>query len=133
MKLMLDQRAIQSINLFQNLTGSSVVDCLIDDGCIYFVVKEGQYGLTVGKGGIKIKNAERVFKKTIKVFEYAPTLEEFLRKIMPVQEITSAENIVYVKVDQKEKSKVIGKAGKNIKILNKVVQRLYDIQEIKIR
>ena len=134
MKLMLDQKAIESIDIFQTITGSSVVDCLLEEDCIYFIVKEGQYGLTVGKGGIKIKNAERVFKKTIKVFEYAPTSEEFLKKILPdVQDIANRDNMILIKVSPKDRSRIIGKAGKNIKILNKILQRLFDVQELKVK
>ena len=71
MKVTLDQNMIQSISLFQNLTGSSVVDAIMDGDEIYFVVAQGSYGATVGKGGVKIKNAERVFKRLFEVVEHA--------------------------------------------------------------
>ncbi|MCX6815653.1 MAG: NusA-like transcription termination signal-binding factor [Candidatus Aenigmarchaeota archaeon] len=134
MKLTLDQNTLQSMNLFQSLTGAPVVDCITEDDEIYFVIGEGKYGLTVGKNGAKIKHAERVFKKNIKVFEYAPTLEEFVKKVIPdVQEIKINGSIVYVKVKPSERARTIGKAGKNIKIINKFLQRLFSIEELKVK
>jgi transcription antitermination factor NusA-like protein len=41
--------------------------------------------------------------------------------------------IIYVKISQKNRSKVIGKAGKNVKIINKLLQRLFDVEELKVR
>lgn len=134
MKVTLDQNTIQSINLFQTLTGSSVVDCLVEEDCIYFVVADGQYGLTVGKNGVKIKNAERVFKKPIKVFEYSEDLEGFIRKLIPeTEEISGKGKLIFIKVSQKDKPKVVGKAGKNIKIVNRFLQRLFDVEELKVK
>ena len=68
MKVTLDAQTIQSMNFFQNMTGSSVVDCITEGDGLYFVVAKGQYGLSVGKHGAKIKKAESLFKKSIKVF-----------------------------------------------------------------
>ncbi len=134
MKVTLDQKTIQSINLFQTLTGSSIMDCITEDDELYFIVSEGKYGVTVGKNGIKIKNAEKVFRKKIKVFEYAPSVDDFIKNLIPdVQEITHKGKIVYTKVDAKNRPKIIGKGGKNIKIINKFLQRLFDIDELKVR
>lgn len=134
MKVTLNTRDIQSISLFHNLTGSSVVDYVEDEGMLFFVVAEGQYGLAVGRNGIKIKNAERVFKKTIKVFEYSPDMKKFVSNLMPeAQEIEIAEKAVQVKIKQADKAKVIGKRGRNIKVLTKLLQRLFDIEELKVK
>lgn len=134
MKVTLDQNTIQSINLFQTLTGSSVVDALTEGDEIYFVIAKGQYGATVGKNGVKIKNAERVFKKFIKVFEYAETPEEFVRSTIPgVQEFTMSGKTVNIKIKPAEKARAIGKGGKNIKILSKFLERLFDVEEFKVK
>ncbi len=134
MKVTLDQNTIQMINLFQSLTGSSVIDAINDGDEIYFVIAQGQYGATVGKGGIKIKNAERVFKKYIKVFEYSENMEEFLRNILPgIQEISSQDKTVTVKIKPNDKAKAIGRGGKNVRILTKFLQRLFDKEELKVK
>jgi N utilization substance protein A len=134
MKVTLDQNTIQVINLFHNLTGTNVIDCVNEDDCIYFVVAEGQYGLAVGKGGAKIKNAERVFKKTIKVFEYAQELDKFIRNLMPeIENIEMRGALILVKVRPQDRARVIGKGGKNVKIINKLLNRLFDVVELKVK
>ncbi len=134
MKVTLDQNAIQSISLFQNLTGSSVVDAIVDEDEIYFVIAKGQYGSTVGKNGVKIKNAERVFKKFIKVLEYSESAEEFVKNTIPgVQEFRLNGKSINVKIKPTEKARAIGKGGRNIKIISKFLQRLFDIEELKVK
>ncbi|MBI4170325.1 MAG: NusA-like transcription termination signal-binding factor [Candidatus Aenigmarchaeota archaeon] len=134
MKVVLDQNSIEVINLFQNLTDATVIDSISEDGEIYFVVAEGQYGLAVGKGGMKIKHAENVFKKTIKVLEYSEDMETFIKNIIPeAQEITINSKLIFVKVRPADRARVIGKNGKNIRIINKFLQRLFDIEELKVK
>ena len=134
MKVTLDADTIQSMNFFQNMTGSSVVDCIAEEDGLYFVVAKGQYGLSVGKHGAKIKNAERLFKKSIRVFEYSDNLEEFLKNALPeAQDITVKGKAVEVKVRKSDRAKVIGKAGKNINIIKRFLKRLFDVDDLKIK
>ena len=133
MKVTLDQQAIQTISLFQNITGSSVVDSISDDE-IYFVIAEGQFGMAIGKNGSKIKKAEKIFKKPIRIFEYAASAEEFIRKIVPdALEIKKSNEEMNIKVKPTDRSRVIGKGGKNIKIINQFLSRLYGIKEMKVK
>ena len=134
MKVKLDQNTIQMISIFHNLTGTNVVDCLNEEDCIYFVVAEGQYGLAVGKGGAKIKNAERVFKKSIKVFEHSQDLEKFLHNLIPeIESMEMRNKMIFVKVSSSDRARTIGKAGKNVKVINKLLSRLFDVEELKVK
>ena len=134
MKLVLDNNLIQTINLFENLTGAMVIDCVDTEDEIFFVVHEGQYGLAVGKGGVKIKHAERIFKKKIKVYEYSADMMQFIKNLVPESDsIVETDKIIQIKVGQNSRARVIGKSGKNIKVLNELVKRLFDIEAIKIK
>lgn len=134
MKVTLDSDTIQAMNFFQNFTGSSVVDCITEGEEIYFVVGHGQYGLSVGRQGAKIKNAEKLFKKNIKVFEYSTDLKEFVKNLVPeAQETEINDKKIEIRIRQSDKAKVIGKGGKNIKILNKFLKRLFDIDSLKVK
>ena len=134
MKVLLDQNSIETINLFQNLTHATVIDSISEDGEIYFVVAEGQYGLAVGKGGATIKNAEKRFKKNIKVLEYSEDLEKFVRNVIPeAHDISIQDKQIFVKVRPQDRPRVIGKGGKNIKIINKFLQRLFGVEELKLK
>ena len=134
MKVKLDTQLTQTISYFQNMTGSSVIDCISERDEIYFVVAKGHYGLSVGKGGIKIKNAEKMLKKNIRIFEYSENAEEFIKNAIPeTQEIIMKDDGIEVRIKQQDRAKVIGKAGKNIKILNRFLERLYSLGNLKVK
>jgi N utilization substance protein A len=134
MKLTLDQNKIQIINLFQTITGCSVLDCINEEGMLFFVVNEGQYGLAVGKNGVKIKNAEKVFKKNIHVIEYSSDAETFVKNLVPeAQEITINDDNVCIKLKQSDRAKVIGRQGRNIKIIKTFLSHLFNIEDVKIK
>ncbi|MFH0832392.1 MAG: NusA-like transcription termination signal-binding factor [Candidatus Aenigmatarchaeota archaeon] len=134
MKLILDATTIQNIKFFEDVTGSSVMDCLDEGSEIYFIVAEGQYGFCVGRGGEKIRNAERLFKKSIKIFEYSPNIDKFIKNMIPeTTEIIKKENVIEIRVKSSERARIIGKAGKNIKLYNKFMKRLFSASEMKIK
>ena len=133
MKVKLDAQLIQTINYFQNMTGSSIIDCISESDEIYFVVAKGQYGLSVGRGGSKIRNAEKMLKKNIRIFEYSEKPEEFIKNAIPeTQEIIMKEDGIEVRIKQQDRAKVIGKAGKNVKIINRFLERLYGKNNLKV-
>lgn len=134
MKVTLDSKSIQHMNLFNSLTNSSVIDFIDDEGDLYFVVGEGQYGLAVGKNGVKIKKAERIFKKSIKVFEYSPDLEKFISNLVPeAQDIEIHDKEIIVKIKPADRPRVIGRGGKNVRVMKLFLERLFDIENFKVK
>jgi N utilization substance protein A len=134
MKVTLDSKSIQYINLFMSITNSSIVDFIEDNGDLYFVVKEGQYGLAVGRNGMKIKRAEHVFKKSIKVFEYAPDLEQFVKNLVPeAQTIDISGSEIVVRIKPGDRARVIGRNGKNVKIIKQFLEHLFEVQSFKVK
>ena len=133
MKIQLDTETIRLISLFQQLTGVHVLDSYENDE-IYFIVAENEYGLAVGKNGSKIQKAERVFKKQIKVFEYSPSMETFIKNIIPqTKDLVINDKKVEVRVLSADRSKVIGKGGYKIKVMEHFLKRLYDIESFKVK
>ncbi|MBI5061642.1 MAG: NusA-like transcription termination signal-binding factor [Candidatus Aenigmarchaeota archaeon] len=133
MKVRLDTEAIKTISLFQNVTGSHIIDCINDEE-LYFVVAEGEYGAVIGKNGNKIKNAERIFRKQIVIFEYSPILERFIKNMIPeTTNIVLKEGEIDVFVKPVDRARVIGKAGKKIKIINRLLKRLHDVDNLKVK
>lgn len=134
MKITLDNNTIQAISMFEKITGATVIDSLSDEDTFYFVVSNGQYGLAVGKGGMKVKNAEKIFKKNIKVFEHNDDAKLYVKSLIPeAQDVKIENNIATVKIKPNERSKVIGKAGKNIRIVTQLLERAFEIKEIKLK
>jgi N utilization substance protein A len=135
MKVTLDAHTIQIVNLFQNMTGTSVIDCIPESDEIYFVVAKGQYGLAIGKNGSRIRLAEKVFKKSIKIFEYSSDLDEFIKNVTGDSEIKKMEKgngLLIIDVQQGNRARIIGKNGKNIKVINRFLERLFNIN-MKVR
>ncbi|MFH0949198.1 MAG: NusA-like transcription termination signal-binding factor [Candidatus Aenigmatarchaeota archaeon] len=134
MKMTFDIKTIQTINIFQDLTGSNVVDCINNEHEICFVVAKGSYGLAVGRNGAKIKNAERVFKKHIRIFEHSSDLDGFVKNLIPdADDITKTDDIVSFKLKHSAKAKAIGRRGENIKLVKELLNRHFGIKAVKIR
>ena len=139
MVLIFDTETIRLITLFENLTGTGVKDCLIDNSVntVYFVVEEGKVGMAIGKNGDSVKNVEHLIKKNIKIFEFSSNLNDFIKKIIPQGIEIKVRNedriMVEVKVEKKDKAMVIGRDGKNLKLYKELLGRNYGVNEIIIR
>jgi len=130
------------IALFQDITRASVMDCIIDDdnNRIIFLVKPGEVGLAVGRGGINVKRMKRLLGKDIEVVEYAEKLEDLVKNaLMParvksVKLITTGDGrkIVYVTVDPKDKGIAIGKGGRNVSKARLILNRYFKVDSIVI-
>lgn len=133
MKVTFDTESIKKLSLFQSMTGANVKDWAETEDEMYFVVSEGEYGLAVGKDGSKIKHAENVFKKAIKVFEYSPELEQFVKNLIPeAQNVSIKEKSIRVHIKPSDRAKVIGKGGCRVKVLGTFLEHLHEITDFKI-
>ena len=134
MKVNLNTESIRLISLFQEVTGAHVLDSYENEE-LYFVVSEGEYGLAVGKNGMKIKRVENILRKQVKVYEYSPDFETFVKNLIPhVKEISNQEGKVEVKVAANDRSKVIGKAGYRAKIIEHFIKRFFsDVESFKVK
>lgn len=129
-----DLEAIRIINFFEDLSGVRVKDCLVENNEIWIVVEEGAIKAAIGRGGSLVKHAEKIFKKKVRIVEYANDLQSFVRNLIPcLLEIKQDGKLVEVKVEPTKKPLVIGRNSKNLKILEKLLQRSYGIQKLRVR
>ncbi|OYT42520.1 MAG: transcription elongation factor NusA [Candidatus Aenigmarchaeota archaeon ex4484_224] len=140
MTIQFDTETIRLITLFENLSGATVKDCIIDNenNLVYFVVGENQAKFVIGKNGFKIKNIERILKKRIRIFEFSDDVQKFVKNLIPkALEIKIVENqnekVIIVKVDKTERPSIIGRNGRNLKILRKLLERNHKIKNLIIR
>lgn len=139
-KIKLTEREMKYIALFQDVTGASVRDCIIDDenNRIIFLVKPGEVGLAIGKGGVNVKRLRRLLDKDIEVVEYAEKLEELAANaLMPARvkgvklvRTSNGRRIVYVTVDPKDKGIAIGKGGRNVSKARLILKRYFDVDSV---
>jgi len=126
------------IQLLQNMTGATIVDCIIDEETIIFTVKKGEIGLAVGKGGEKIKRFRALTNKQVEIFEFIEDPEKFLRNALKpanVKDIRMVDKvgggkIAMVNIDPHDKGIAIGKNGENIKKIRFLAKRYFDFENV---
>lgn len=130
-----DMKTIGFINMFEKLTHAAVKDCFSEGDSLVFVVEHGQMGLAIGKAGVNIKKASSVFKKEIKVFEFNPEPVRFVQNLLfPLKpkEVVREDSVVVIKTsDTVEKGKVFGREKTNLKRIQQIVSKYFDV-EVKV-
>lgn len=129
------------IALFENITGATANDCVIDieDDRIIFVAKAGEMGLAIGKGGKNINALRKMTGRPIEVVEFSDTVEGLIRNCLSparIKEVRITERpdrkIVVVEVDPTDKALAIGKNGRTIDKTRMLAKRYYQIDHVQI-
>jgi NusA-like KH domain protein len=127
-----DTDIIRVINAFENITGTEVRDCVCSD-VIYFLVNPGKMAVAIGKNGHNIKTAEKMLKKSIKIFEWSEDCEQFIKNMIPsVQKIDINGEKATLSIEIESRGMVIGKKGCNIKVIREFLSRNSNIKDLKI-
>lgn len=131
---------IRYIALFENMTGAMVKDCIIDDehGKVTFVVKNGDMGLAIGKGGSTVSKVQRAVDKGIEIVELSDDPIQFIKNLLSPAEVQgvkvlqkeSGEKIATVTADNTNKRIAIGKNGFNIERAKLIAKRQHNINNI---
>ena len=129
-----DMQSIELINIFEKNTRVDVIDCIFDDSSIYFLVDFGKAGMAIGKSGKNIKKLQLILKKQVKVFEYNKEPKKFIENMIPSSNsIKMDETKACVVIDPKEKGKIIGRLGCNIKKIRELLERNCEIKKLEIK
>jgi len=138
----LTSKEMRYIALFESITGATVRDCIVDEeqGRIIFVVKEGDIGVAIGKGGKNIHLLERMTSKKHEIIEHSQTPAQFIKNALKparVNEIRITErpdgkSIAVVSVNPRDKGVAIGKNGRNAERIRFLAKRYFDIQNVSI-
>ena len=130
-----DMETIGYINTFEMKTRVSVLDCIFDETSVYFLVESGKAGIAIGKNGKNIKRLQQIFKRQVKVIEYDKEPKKLIENMLSSKntsiELKDSEAIVII--DPKEKGKIIGRMGSNIKKIRKLLERNSAIKKLEIR
>lgn len=126
------------VNVFESLTKAKVKDCFLDDNNkqLIFIVEEGEMGKAIGKGGEKIKVVGQALKKNIKVIEFKNDVVKFIENIIyPLKSkiyITDS-NIVNIEAQSvMDRGIIIGRDKKNLKKIKDMINKYFNITEIKV-
>ena len=141
-EIKLSMDGIRYIALFEKITGASARDCYEDteNNRLLFVVKNGDMGLAIGKGGEHINNVKKAINKSIEIIEHSDDPVVFIKNAFhPVIlkniniKIIDGKRIAYVEVPSKEKGLAIGRDGKNIEKVKKLSLRHHNINDVIIQ
>lgn len=122
------------------MTGAMVKDCIIDDenGKVTFVVKNGDMGLAIGKGGNTVSKVQKAVDKGVEIIELSEDSTEFVKNVLAPAELQSikvlqkesGEKIATVTTDTTNKKIAIGKNGINIERAKLLAKRQHNISNI---
>ncbi|MDO9097090.1 MAG: NusA-like transcription termination signal-binding factor [Candidatus Methanoperedens sp.] len=133
---------IRYIALFESLTGARARDCYedIENNRLLFVVRNGDMGLAIGKGGDHINRVKKAIGKHVEIVEHSDDPVEFVKNAfhpIAVKNVTISvsddKRIAYVEVLTKEKGLAIGRDGKNIEKVKKLSLRHHNINDVIIQ
>ncbi|MCK4928377.1 MAG: NusA-like transcription termination signal-binding factor [Methanosarcinales archaeon] len=133
---------IRYIALFENVTGATAMDCLVDDdnNRVIFVVKSGDMGIAIGKNGEHINRVVKNVGRHVEVVEYSDEPEKFIKDLLQPANASSVKigykgdrRIAYVEVSIKEKGLAIGRNGRNIEKVKLLAKRHHDIDDVTIQ
>ena len=130
---------MQYINMAGNIIKIDFIDCMITEDKLIFIVKKGQLGIAIGSKAKNLEKLKRLFKKNIKFVEFDEDKERFVINLCKPYKINNVildssgnSTVVKVEVTPSDKSKIIGKGGRNIDIIRKLAHRHHSIKDVQI-
>lgn len=127
-----ERRYIEELRI---LTGATAVDCISDDKFdrVLYVIRPGDMGLAIGRGGENIRKLQRVLGRKIELVEYAEDIESFVRNIFkPIAlagiRLEKEWNSIEVLVERRgDLGIAIGKGGANVEKARILVKRYFGL------
>lgn len=134
MSIKIGNDEIQSLAIFERVTGTYPKDCINADDAIYFVVDKGKMGNAIGKGGSNVKRISDMLNKSVKLFEYSQDPQEMIKNMIPAAKSVEVKNEeAVVSVSSRDRSSVIGQRGRNIKIIKELLDRHFKIKNLRLK
>ena len=129
----LDSLSIQSINLFENITGAKVKDCFEDRGELTFVVEEGN----IKKAVINLAKVERLMKRKLRILGFSADPVKFINNLiypLKVENIRKEENKVIIESsDSIIKGKIFGREKENLHRIEGLMKKYFNIDEVIVK
>jgi N utilization substance protein A len=138
-EIILSNETVQFINLASKYSGASIRDCIVEDDRVVFIVEKGQLGIAIGSKAKNLEKLRSLFKKSVKFVEFDEDKVRFVKNLCKPYEVTKVsfegndgESVARIEVNPRDKSKLIGKGGRNINMIRKMAQRHHQIKDVQI-
>lgn len=130
---------VQYISLANKHSGANIIDCVVEDDRIVFVVEKGNLGIAIGSKAKKLDKLRTLLKKNVKFVEFNEDKERFIKNLCKPYELlkitiegNDPDYIVKIEVNARDKSKLIGKGGRNINMIRILARRHHSIKDVQI-
>ena len=138
-KVRLTTEEIMKIGFFEKIANVPIIDCILNDERVAFIVKEGDIGAAIGKGGENVKTAEEKFGKKVDIIEYSNDWRKFIRNIFaPIQledvwvKRVGKDVVAFIRINPRVRRAVFGERGRNLERALKILKRHTKITKIKV-
>ena len=126
-------------SLFQDVTRTTVLDCLDTPDRIVYVVQKGDIGRAIGKKGENVAKLRRLMNRDLLIVEFADDAETFIANVFRNYKVKKVEieqrgDVTHatVTVDASLKGKAIGREGKNLRIARDLIARHFPIESVSV-
>ncbi len=134
-RVKLDQDLLGLSALLEQRSGARVKDCFQEQDLVYFIVAAGEAGKAIGRNGVHVQALQQQLQKKIKVIEYRDSPAEFVRSLvapLSIEEVREEGDLLLLHDhNKKTKGLLIGREGRNLRLLNRAVQRFFP-KEVKV-
>jgi N utilization substance protein A len=138
-EIILSNETVQFINLASKYSGASIRDCVVEDDRVIFIVEKGQLGVAIGSKAKNLEKLRLLFKKSVKFVEFDEDKTRFVQNLCKPYDVKKVSfegnedaSVARIEVNPRDKSKLIGKGGRNINMIRKMAQRHHRIKDVQI-
>jgi len=138
-EITLSNDTVQFINLASKTTGAGIRDCVVESDLVVFIVEKGQLGIAIGTKAKNLEKLRYLTKKTVKFVEYSDDPKTFVKNLCKPYLITNItfdgegdQTVAKIEVNPRDKSKLIGKGGRNINMIRKLAHRHHPIRDVQV-
>ncbi|WP_280535399.1 NusA-like transcription termination signal-binding factor [Halopenitus sp. POP-27] len=138
MRVELSDEARRFIARFDEVTGVTPTDCLVEGDRLVFVIPAGEMAAAIGQGGETVRRAEERLDRSIELVEDADTPEAFVASALApaaVRAVTISEQndrVAYVEVAEADRGVAIGEEGETIETARRLAKRHVDVDDIQL-
>lgn len=140
MAITLSDQARSYLALFEDVTGATAHDCVIDEAAdrVVFVVATGEMATAIGPDGQTVARVEERLGTAVELVEDAPTAAGFVANALApaaVYNVTMSENedtVAYVEVAEEDTGVAIGRDGRNIEMARQLANRHFGVDDIQL-
>ena len=132
----LDSSLIKLLSMFQAVTRAQARDLVETEERMVFIVEPGQIRKAIGKNGENVRRIEKSLNRKIKIVEFNSEVTKFVRNLIypaKAKEVVQDEKLITITpADSMSRGKIIGRGAQNLREFERITQRYFEIEEIKV-